>query len=151
MEHVSRFDSYAVYCTIIVLVFAKQFEQIATSCCRYFLFVLIIVYYHYYHYLLSYIWKEYSGLCDHLYAREGVKNSGSKSKFSVWNCSWNSKLSSIYLTKWSFCVADFKILFLLSDNSLLIIILKLTDIFFFFFFFFNIASPLLEHGKFIHS
>ena len=79
MEHVSRFDSYAVY--LILLVFTKQFEQIATSCCRYFLFVLIIVYYHYYHYLLSYISKEYSGLCDHLYAREGSKTAAANQNF----------------------------------------------------------------------
>ena len=40
MEHFPRFDSYAVY--LILLVFTKQFEQIATFCCRYFVVVVVL-------------------------------------------------------------------------------------------------------------
>ena len=80
MEHVSRFNSYAVY--LILLVFTKQFEQIATFCCRYFfccfkkLYIIIIIII----YLVLYQ-GIYSGLCDHLYAREVSQTAAANQNF----------------------------------------------------------------------
>ena len=81
MEHFPRFDSYAVY--LILLVFTKQFEQIATFCCRYFFFccfkklyiiIIMIIY-------LVLYQGIYSGLCDHLYAREVSQTAAANQNF----------------------------------------------------------------------